>query len=154
MCEPASKVSVSSFLSVLISIYYTLDGSTPTTASASAVGTKSLAITSTTTLKAFVRNTVGVSSVVKTEVYTFPSPATFTVYFKKPSNWNSAVKIYYWGTTGTAATVTWPGIAMTSDCGSWYKFTFPSTVSAANIIFNDGALQTAEYGNGGRLRSD
>ena len=125
-------------------IYYTLNGSTPTTASASAIGTKSLVITSTTTLKAFVRNTAGVSSVVKTEGYTFSSPATFTVYFKKPSNWNSAIKIYYWGTTGTAATVTWPGVAMTSDCGSWYKYTFPSTVSAANIIFNDGALQTAD----------
>ena len=125
-------------------IYYTLNGSTPTTASASAIGTKSLAITSTKTLKAFVRNTAGVSSVVKTEVYSFSSPTTFTVYFKKPSNWNSAIKIYYWGTAGTAATVTWPGVAMTSDCGSWYKFTFPSTVSASNLIFNDGTLQTAD----------
>ena len=125
-------------------IYYTLNGSTPTTASSSAIGTKSLAITSTTTLKAFVRNTAGVSSVVKTEVYTFSSPTTFTVYFKKPSNWNSAIKIYYWGTTGTAATVTWPGVAMTLDCGSWYKYTFPSTVSAANLIFNDGTLQTTD----------
>ena len=125
-------------------IYYTLNGSTPTTASSSAIGTKSLAITSTTTLKAFVRNTAGVSSVVKTEVYTFSSPTTFTVYFKKPSNWNSAIKIYYWGTTGTAATVTWPGVAMTLDCGSWYKYTFQSTVSAANLIFNDGTLQTAD----------
>ncbi|WP_309642687.1 starch-binding protein [Flavobacterium sp.] len=125
-------------------IYYTVDGSTPTTASASAVGTKSLTITSTTTLKAFVRNTVGVSSAIRTEVYTFSSPTTFTVYFKKPSNWNSAIKIYYWNTTGTTPAVAWPGVAMTLDCGSWYKFTFPSTVSASNLIFNDGTLQTAD----------
>lgn len=125
-------------------IYYTTDGSTPTTASASAVGTKTLAITSTTTLKAFVRNTAGTSSAVSTQTYTFTAAPTFTVYFKKPSNWGSAIKIYYWNVTGTATAVTWPGVAMTLDCGSWYKFTFPSTVSAANLIFNDGSLQTAD----------
>ncbi|MFN8274126.1 MAG: starch-binding protein [Flavobacteriaceae bacterium] len=125
-------------------IYYTTDGSTPTTASASAVGTKTLAITSTTTLKAFVRNTAGTSSAVSTQTYTFTAAPTFTVYFKKPSNWGSSIKIYYWNVTGTATAVTWPGVAMTLDCGSWYKFTFPSTVSAANLIFNDGSLQTAD----------
>lgn len=125
-------------------IYYTTDGSTPTTASASAVGTKTLAITSTTTLKAFVRNTAGASSAVSTQTYTFTAAPTFTVYFKKPSNWGSSIKIYYWNVTGTATAVTWPGVAMTLDCGSWYKFTFPSTVSAANLIFNDGSLQTAD----------
>ncbi len=126
------------------SIYYTLDGSAPTTASASAIGTKSLTINSTTTLKAFVQNTVGVNSAVRTEVYTYSSPTTFTVYFKKPAAWNAAVKIYYWGTTGSAPAVTWPGVAMALDCGSWYKFTFPSTVSASSIIFNDGTSQTAD----------
>ncbi len=125
-------------------IYYTLDGSTPTTASASAVGTKTLAITNTTTLKAFVRNTAGTSSAVSTQTYTFTTAPTFTVYFKKPSNWGSGIKIYYWNVTGSATAVTWPGVAMTLDCGSWYKFTFPSTVSAANLIFNDGSLQTAD----------
>jgi alpha-amylase len=125
-------------------IYYTLNGSTPTTTSPSAIGSKSLSITGTTTLKAFVRNPNGISSAIRTEVYSFSTPTTFTVYFKKPSNWSSAVKIFYWGVTGTAPAQTWPGVAMTLDCGSWYKFTFPSTVSASNIIFNDGTLQTAD----------
>jgi hypothetical protein len=116
------------------------------------VGTISLSITATTTVKAFVRNTAGVSSATRTEVYTFSSPPTFTVYFKKPTNWSSAVKIYYWGTTGTAPAVTWPGVAMTIDCGSWYRFTFPSTVSASNIIFNDGTLQTADLNANAGIR--
>lgn len=126
------------------SIYYTLDGTAPTTVSTSAIGTKTLAITANTTLKAFVKNTAGVSSATKTEVYTFSTPTTFTVYFKKPTNWNAAVKVYYWATTGTAPAVTWPGVAMTQDCGDWYKFTFPSTVSATNLVFNDGTLKTAD----------
>lgn len=133
-------------------IYYTTNGSTPTTASTSAIGTKSLSITSTTTLKAFVRNTAGTSSAIKTEVYSFSNPTTFTVYFKKPSNWSTAVKIFYWGVTGTAPAVTWPGVAMTLDCGSWYRFTFPSTVSASNIIFNDGTLQTADLNTTAGIR--
>jgi hypothetical protein len=124
-------------------IYYTTDGTEPTTASASAVGSKSLAITTNTTLKAFVKNTVNVSSAVKTETYIFTAPVAFTVYFKKPTAWNSTVKIYYWATTGTATAVTWPGVAMTQDCGDWYSFTFPSTVSASSLIFNDGTSQTA-----------
>jgi hypothetical protein len=125
-------------------IYYTIDGTTPTTASPSAVGTKTINITANTTLKAFVKNTAGTSSPVKTEVYNFVTATPITVYFKKPSNWNSAVKVYYWGTTGTATAVTWPGISMTKDCGDWYVYTFPSTVSASNIIFNDGTLKTVD----------
>ncbi len=125
-------------------VYYTLDGTTPTTASPSAIGTKSLAITTNTTLKAIAVNTTGVSSAIKTETYTFVTPSTFTVYFKKPANWNAAVKVYYWGTTGTAPTVAWPGVSLTKDCGDWYSYTFPSTVSASNLLFNDGTLKTAD----------
>ncbi|WP_343586252.1 starch-binding protein [Flavobacterium sp.] len=125
-------------------IYYTLDGTDPTTASASAIGTKAITITSTTTLKAFVKNAAGVSSAIKTQTYTFSTPTTFTVYFKKPSNWSSSVKIYYWSPTGTAPAVTYPGVAMTQDCGDWYKYTFPSTVSASNLLFNDGNLKTGD----------
>ena len=33
---------------------------------------------------------------------------------------------------------------MTPDCGDWYKFTFPSSVSASSLIFNDGTKQTAD----------
>jgi hypothetical protein len=125
-------------------IYYTLDGTTPTVSSASAVGTKTLSITANTTLKAFVNNAANVSSAVYTETYTFGTPPTFTVYFKKPTTWGTAIKVYYWGTTGTAPVVAWPGVAMTQDCGDWYVYTFPSTVSASNLVFNDGTLKTAD----------
>ena len=125
-------------------IYYTLDGTNPTVNSPSAVGTKTIALTNTTIVKAFSKNVAGTISGIKTETYTFNTPTEFTVYFKKPSNWNTAVKIYYWLPTGTAPAVTYPGIAMTKDCGDWYKYTFPSTVNATNLLFNDGTLKTAD----------
>ena len=125
-------------------IYYTLDGTTPTIASPSAVGSVTLSINATKTLNAFVRNTAGVNSTIRTETYTFGTQPTFTVYFKKPANWNAAVKVYYWSPTGTAPVVAWPGVSMTKDCGDWYSYTFPSTVSASNLLFNDGTLKTAD----------
>jgi len=42
-------------------------------------------IYATKTLKAFVKNTAGVNSVIRTETYTFGTPPTFKVYFKKPT---------------------------------------------------------------------
>ncbi len=125
-------------------IYYTIDGTTPSTSSPSAIGTKNISITTNTTLKAFVKNVAGTVSPIKTEVYNFATATTFKVYFKKPSNWNSSVKIYYWAVTGSSPTVSWPGITMTQDCGDWYSYTFPATVSAANILFNDGTLKTPD----------
>lgn len=74
------------------------------------------------------------------EKSTTPPPPTssFTVYFKKPTNWATATKIYYWNTVPSTAmaTVTWPGVNMTAD-GQWYKFTF-TNVSSTSLIFNDG----------------
>jgi chitobiase/beta-hexosaminidase-like protein/VCBS repeat protein/IPT/TIG domain-containing protein len=53
-------------------IYYTRDGSTPTTASTVFAG--SISISSDTTLRFFARNSQGVDGVVTTETYTFGSP--------------------------------------------------------------------------------
>lgn len=69
-----------------------------------------------------------------------------SVYFKKPSNWASSVRIYFWNSlpTGSMANGTWPGVLMTADCNGWFKYTFPVAVSSTNLIFNDGANQTAD----------
>lgn len=67
----------------------------------------------------------------------------FTVYFTKPSNWASSIKIYYWEPTppGIIPTVSWPGLPMSSLGGGIYKYVFPD-ISATNLIFNDGSNQT------------
>lgn len=67
----------------------------------------------------------------------------FTVYFTKPSDWGSAIKIYYWDPTpgGILTPVNWPGVPMTSLGEGIYRYYFP-TISATNLIFNDGSNQT------------
>ncbi|PWB26669.1 Ig-like domain-containing protein [Flavobacterium sp. HTF] len=69
----------------------------------------------------------------------------FTVYFYKPSNWGTGIKIYYWSAlpTGVLANATWPGVNMTNAGNGWYSYTF-TNVTSTNLIFNDGTSQTAD----------
>ncbi|MBF4492267.1 Ig-like domain-containing protein [Flavobacterium sp. MR2016-29] len=69
----------------------------------------------------------------------------FTVYFYKPSNWGTAIKIYYWSAlpAGVLANATWPGVNMINAGNGWYSYTF-TNVTSTNLIFNDGTNQTAD----------
>ncbi|HEU4790207.1 MAG TPA: chitobiase/beta-hexosaminidase C-terminal domain-containing protein, partial [Flavobacterium sp.] len=130
-------------------IYYTTDGTEPTTASASAVGTKSLVITANTILKAFAKNVSNVSSVVKTEVYEFISLNTLTVYFKPPTSWGVIPKVQYWNAVpeGSVVSSVWPGETMVAGLNGFYKYTIIGPTSV-NLIFSNGLTgvnnQTAE----------
>ncbi|WP_235830897.1 Ig-like domain-containing protein [Flavobacterium ustbae] len=69
----------------------------------------------------------------------------FTLYFYKPSNWGTGIKIYYWSAlpTGVLADASWPGVNMTNSGNGWYSYTF-TNVTSTNLIFNDGTNQTAD----------
>lgn len=69
----------------------------------------------------------------------------FTVYFYKPSNWGTGIKIYYWSAlpAGVLANATWPGVNITDSGNGWYSYTF-TNVTSTNLIFNDGTSQTAD----------
>jgi glycosidase/PKD repeat protein len=76
-----------------------------------------------------------------TQSITVTNPtAPITVYVKKPADWAAPVKIHYWNTqpSGALAATTWPGVNMTYDCNDWYRFSFPSNVTASDMVFNDG----------------
>ncbi len=130
-------------------IYYTLDGSTPTTSSLSFVKTGTLNISSATTLKLFAKDNANQSSQVITHNYTFNKTTGVTVWFKKPTNMQ-APKIHYWNVVPAQSSSNWPGITMNPDSSKgtdWYKYTIENA-SSCNLLFHDGAgYQTPDLPN-------
>ncbi len=64
-----------------------------------------------------------------------------TIGFVKPDSWGDNINLYYWNAEN-APGVGWPGVAMTPLGNGEYQFQFPVNVTAADLIFNDGASQT------------
>ena len=127
-------------------IYYTLDGTTPTNSSNSAIGSKTLSINSDTKLSAFTQDSNGGSTVL-IENYTFKEKVNgITIYFKPPKNpsgnWTSSTipKIYAWKMVGNNAvklTSDWSGSSMENAENGWFKYTFENETNI-NVIFNNG----------------
>ncbi|RNC86454.1 MAG: starch-binding protein [Winogradskyella sp.] len=121
-------------------IYYTIDGTEPTTSSSSATNAVNIQLNSTTTLKAFAQNSNGDDSSVKTENYTFEDLDSFTVFFRPPSDWTTTPNVYWWNASpnGVLSDGNWPGITMELHDSEWYKYTF-TNIESINIIFNNGS---------------
>ncbi|NLR89759.1 starch-binding protein [Flammeovirga sp. SR4] len=131
------SISASDDRQGLLTIYYTTDGSTPTTASLSSTQNVSLTVTENTTVSAIAVDEAGNSSAVSVANFTVvevEQPVEgFTVYVKGYSN------IYHWNAfpSGSIANATWPGVSMAQE-GNWYSFTFPAEVTSTSLIFNNG----------------
>ena len=126
-------------------IYYTLDGTEPSTAST--IYTAPISITGNVTLKAYAESD-GKTTAVQTHTYTYEAPQAtpLTIAFSKPDAW-AKVYLYTWNDGGnTKYTGDWPGNEMTNrnDVGMFYH-QFDASVKEVNFIFNDGAgVQTAD----------
>jgi hypothetical protein len=96
--------SVTMAVNETATIYYTLDGSTPTTSST--VYSSPLSVSATTTLRAFARDTAGNSSAIQTIVYTLDTstPADTT----PPNN---ITDITFSNITQTSATLSWGAVS-------------------------------------------
>ncbi len=71
-----------------------------------------------------------------------PSSNDLKVYFKSDSF--SDPEIYFWNTSPSNLTTSWPGESMQLEANGWYSYTFTDT-DCANIIFsNNGNSQTAD----------
>jgi len=122
-----------------VSIYYTLDGTTPTTASTMISSGGTVAITQDqTTLKAIAIDNAGVASAVSTNIYYTVQPTGITVKFQKPDVWSS-VFFYAWTGTSTAQLGAWPGTAITAGADGWYSYTFNGTIPSVNLVFSNGS---------------
>ena len=118
-------------------IYYTLDGSDPTTSATKKTYTTSFTINGTVTVKAYAELN-GVKTAVQEATYTYQEPQTtpLTVKFMPPTTWET-VYLYAWGGANLGA---WPGMEWkTKDSEGWLYHVFPSDVREVSIIFTNGA---------------
>ncbi len=125
-------------------IYYTTDGSTPTTSSTNALSPVSFSLSSDATVKAFAKDAGGVLSEVVSATYTIGDVTGFTAHFKNTS-WTTP-KIWFWGVLPTGA-VTEPSDwvnrpALIPESDGWFKYEFPA-VTSTNLLFNDGTTGSA-----------
>ena len=119
-------------------IYYTTNNTTPTTSSASAVGTVTLNITATTTVRAIAYDNKSKPSAEFNATYTIGAVSGFTVHTQGYTH------VYFWGVTPSGATTTWPGVAMTdTDGDGWKDYTFTNATFTNLIFSNNGSGQTA-----------
>ncbi|GAA3944863.1 pullulanase-type alpha-1,6-glucosidase [Allohahella marinimesophila] len=72
-----------------------------------------------------------------TDTCDYPAPG-LRVRFKRPESWGADVNIYWFNANGETPAIEWPGVPATSLGNDWYEFQFPSSVTASNLIFNDG----------------
>ncbi|NUQ82897.1 MAG: DUF1939 domain-containing protein, partial [Bacteroidetes bacterium] len=118
-------------------VYYTLDGSDPSTSGTRLTYTAPFSANPTVTVRAVAVDADAKKSVVKSETYTLVS-TSFTVRFKKPTTWGTNVNVHYWNKLPGGTASTWPGVAMTAEANSWFKYTFTGTTST-NLLFVDPA---------------
>lgn len=133
-------------------IYYTTDGSEPTTDSQQAVGEVSLKVNATTVVKAYAYDPAGRENTdIHAERYAYKAPQSgpLTVKFIKPEDWTN---LYIYAFTrvkigGTfvdtpyaldGKTTSWPGIKWTQTEGAWHTYTLPAELKEIYVLFNAG----------------
>lgn len=118
-------------------IYYTIDGTDPTTSVTKKTYTAAFTITGTVTVKAYAELN-GVKTAVQEATYTYQEPqqTPLTVKFMPPATWEK-VYLYAWNGANLGA---WPGMEWTTqDAEGWLYHVFPGDVREVSIIFTNGA---------------
>ena len=118
-------------------IYYTMDGSDPTTSATRKTYSGAFTVQGTVTVKACaVLNSV--TSAVQEATYTYQEPqhTPLTVKFMPPTTWNK-VYLYAWVKAGAVITPDWPGLEWkTKDSEGWLYHIYEE-IKEVNIIFTN-----------------
>ncbi len=131
-------------------IYYTLDGSEPTTGSNPSQGSATFTVKTTTTVKAYAQlDQQRTPTYSETYTYKAPQQGALNVRYIKPEKWED---LYIYAFTRRVEngrnidkayaldgkTTEWPGIKWTTKDGDWYTYTMPADLKEIYVIFNEG----------------
>ncbi|MCB9201997.1 MAG: starch-binding protein [Flavobacteriales bacterium] len=120
-----------------IKIHYTLDGTTPSSASPFVNSGETVQIPATnTTLKAVAIDANDVSSYVATHVYKTEENNGIRIGFKNTNGWEN-VYIYAWQEGVPNILGGWPGTPMTALGNDWFEYVFEAGQNPVNIVIND-----------------
>ena len=126
-------------------IYYTVDGTDPTTDSAVKTYTAPITISGNVTLKAYAIAD-GIETDVQTHTYTYQQPqeTPLIVKFFPPASWTK-VNLYAWDMNSTPLLGEWPGTPWdTKDENDWLYYIFDTSIREVNVIFNNGTAQSQD----------
>ncbi len=133
-------------------IYYTTDGSEPTTTSSEAPGEVEFKVSATTVVKAFAYNpstTERTATYTERYAYKAPQEGPLTVKFIQPEDWTD---LYIYAFTREkkggkyvdtpysldGKPAKWPGIKWTQTEGVWHTYTMPAELKEIYVLFNAG----------------
>lgn len=133
-------------------IYYTLDGTEPTTASNPSLGSATFTVKNTTTVKAYAAlDKERTSTYSATYTYKAPQQGAITVQFMKPEAWETLYLYAFirkkvgskfvdtpYPLDGNAANKKWPGMKWVTTEGGWYTYTMPADIHEIYVIFTEG----------------
>lgn len=127
-------------------IYYTTDGTEPTSSSTKVSTGAKISVSGTTTVKAIAIDAAGKMTDVITKTYK-SEQTNIVVKWKNDLNWTGSMYLYAWDDTNTALVGAWPGKVVTPDASGWYSYTFARDY--VNVIFNNGSSkpQTVDIKN-------
>jgi len=117
------------------SIFYTLDGTTPTETSTRYTVPIPITVNN-TTLRAIAIDGEGRRAGIVTHTYRTEAYGPITVRWRNDLNWTGNMHLYAWDGDGEILG-SWPGTVMTAGSNGWFSYTFTGR-GYVNIIFNNG----------------